>query len=61
MGFDEWFPPGNDEATAAECLRDKWSWKMEYCKYHGLPPADAENWSRAERAFTREFKGDEKE
>lgn len=47
--------PGGGEAIADGCSRgDAWSWKMEYCKTHGLPPADAENWSRAERAFTRD-------
>ena len=31
----------------------KWDWMMRYCKLHGLPPAQAWAWKRAEEAFIR--------
>lgn len=29
----------------------KWGWMMNYCKLHGLPPAQGWAWERAEKAF----------
>ncbi len=30
---------------------DKWSWMMDYCKSHGLPPAQDWAWDKAEKAW----------
>ena len=29
----------------------KWGWMMNYCKLHGIPPAQEWAWKRAEQAF----------
>jgi len=30
---------------------DRWSWKMQYCKDRGVPPANPAIWEEAERAW----------
>ena len=39
------------EGTASK----KWFWKMEYCRKHRLPPAQAWAWDEAEKAFSEQF------
>ena len=30
---------------------NKWHWKMQYCKKHGIPPAQSWAWDEAEKAW----------
>jgi hypothetical protein len=32
-------------------IKDKWLWKMAYCKKKGLPPAQSWAWDKAEEAW----------
>lgn len=40
--------------------KDKWSWMMDYCKEHNLPPASEWTWEEASEAWEDVFKGQEK-
>ena len=33
----------------------KWFWKMDYCKKHGIPPAQKWAWGEAEKAYKLKF------
>lgn len=34
-------------------VNDKWYWMMDYCKEHGLPPAQSFAWNRAEEEYLK--------
>lgn len=33
----------------------QWSWKMDYCKKKGIPPAEMWAWREAEKAYLKEL------
>ena len=42
-------PCDNDDCNAR--VDGKWSWKMDYCKKQGIPPANSSAWDQAETAW----------
>jgi hypothetical protein len=52
----------SDEASGCENAsrrvpgkNEKWLWKCDYCKSHGLPPAQEWAWQKAEDAFNKKY------